>query len=401
MKIVRISLTLAAVLAGLAVLFFFTLAPSIVGSLSNQVVGDPGEAPSEASLAFHQTLVIGDLHADSALWNRDLLEYGDYGQVDLPRLLEGNFALQMFTTVTKSPRGQNYQHNTADAPDNISLLALSQRWPAATRDSLLARALFQGEKITALDAASEQFTLIRSAADLDTLMARRQAGEKIVGGLLGTEGSHALDGNLDNIDRLYDAGFRMMSLQHFFDNKLGGSLHGESNAGLTAFGAAAVDKMRAKSIMIDVAHSSEQVVLDVIARTGAPLIVSHSGFKGHCDRKRNISDDTMQLIAQHGGLIGVGFWSEAACEESVAAIVASMRYGIDLVGVAHVALGSDWDGSVNTPIDAADAARLTHAMRKANFSDDEIRAVMGGNMLRFLQMHLPAGARGTSSLVSR
>jgi len=395
MKLVRISMTLVAVVAGLAVLFFFTLAPSIVGSLSNQVVGDPGEAPSEASLAFHQTLVVGDLHADSALWNRDLQEYGEYGQVDLPRLLEGNFALQMFTTVTKSPRGQNYHHNTADAPDNISLLALAQRWPAATRDSLFARALFQGEKIKALDTASEQFTLIRTAADLNKLMARRQAGEKIVGGLLGTEGSHALDGNLDNIDHLYDAGFRMMSLQHFFDNKLGGSLHGESNAGLTAFGAAAVDKMLARGIMIDVAHSSEQVVLDVIARTSAPLIVSHSGFKGHCDRKRNISDATMQLIAQHGGLIGVGFWSEAACEESVAAIVASMRYGIDLVGVEHVALGSDWDGSVNTPIDAADAARLTHAMRTANFSDDEIRAVMGGNMLRFLQMHLPSGDLNT------
>lgn len=391
MKLVRICMTLVAVVAGLAVLFFFTMAPNIVGSLSNQVTGDPGEAPSEASLAFHQTLVVGDLHADSALWNRDLQEYGEYGQVDLPRLLEGNFALQMFTTVTKSPRGQNYHHNTADAPDNISLLALAQRWPTATRDSLFARALFQGEKIKALDTASEQFTLIRSAADLDQLMARRQAGEKIVGGLLGTEGSHALDGNLDNIDHLYKAGFRMMSLQHFFDNKLGGSLHGESNAGLTAFGAAAVDKMLARGIMIDVAHSSEQVVLDVIARSGAPLIVSHSGFKGHCDRKRNISDETMQLIAQHGGLIGVGFWSEAVCEESVAAIVASIRYGIDLVGVEHVALGSDWDGSVNTPIDAADAARLTHAMRTANFSDDEIRAVMGGNMLRFLQMHLPAG----------
>ena len=317
---------------------------------------------------------------------------GDYGQVDLPRLLAGNFALQMFTTVTKSPRGQNYEANTADAPDNISLLALAQRWPAATRNSLLARALFQGEKIHALAARSDEFLLIRSQNDLDGLMARRQAGEKIVGGLLGTEGSHALDGNLANIERLYAAGFRMMSLQHFFDNKLGGSLHGESNAGLTAFGEAAVDEMLSRGIMIDVAHSSEQVVRDVIARTGAALIVSHSGFKGHCDRKRNISDATMQLIAQHGGLIGVGFWSEAVCGQSVAAIIGSIRYGIDLVGLPHVALGSDWDGSVSTPIDAADAVQLTHAMRTANFSDAEIRAVMGGNMLRFLQTHLPEDA---------
>ena len=392
MKLIRISLTLVALLAAAGVTFFFTLAPNILGSLSNQVAGDKGEAPNAASLALHQTLVVGDLHADSALWNRDLMLRGDYGQVDLPRLLAGNFALQMFTTVTKSPRGQNYEANTADAPDNISLLALAQRWPAATRNSLLARALFQGEKIHALAARSDEFLLIRSQNDLDGLMARRQAGEKIVGGLLGTEGSHALDGNLANIERLYAAGFRMMSLQHFFDNKLGGSLQGESNAGLTAFGEAAVDEMLSRGIMIDVAHSSEQVVRDVIARTGAALIVSHSGFKGHCDRKRNISDATMQLIAQHGGLIGVGFWSEAVCGQSVAAIIGSIRYGIDLVGLPHVALGSDWDGSVSTPIDAADAVQLTHAMRTANFSDAEIRAVMGGNMLRFLQTHLPEDA---------
>ena len=389
MKAIRISLTIVAAVAAVGVACFFTLGPSIIGSMSNQVTGDKGEAPSSASIALHDTLIIGDLHADSALWNRDLLMRGEYGQVDLPRLLEGNFALQMFTTVTKSPRGQNYDQNTADAPDNISLLALAQRWPATTRNSLLARALFQGEKIHALAARSDQFLLIRSQNDLTDLMARRQAGEQIVGGLLGTEGSHALDGKLTSIDRLYAAGFRMMSLQHFFDNKLGGSLHGESNAGLTPFGEAAVDEMLAQGIMIDVAHSSEQVVKDVIARTGAPLIVSHSGFKGHCDRKRNISDETMQLIAAHGGLIGVGFWSEAVCGESVEAIVGSLRYGIDLVGMSHVALGSDWDGSVNTPIDAADAVRLTHAMRNAGFSDEEIRAVMGGNMLRFLQMHLP------------
>ena len=100
--------------------------------------------------------------------------------------------------------------------------------------------------------------------------------------------------------RLYDAGFRMMSLQHFFDNKLGGSLHGESNTGLTDFGREAVRLMDSMGIMIDVSHSSPQVVGDVLNLIDSPLIVSHTGFKGHCHHKRNISDDLIMRIAERG-----------------------------------------------------------------------------------------------------
>jgi microsomal dipeptidase-like Zn-dependent dipeptidase len=181
----------------------------------------------------------------------------------------------------------------------------------------------------------------------------------------------------------------MMSLQHFFDNKLGGSLHGETKQGLTQFGEQAVDRMISKGIMIDVAHSSEAVVRDVLARSNKPLIVSHTGFKGHCDTERNISDETMDMVAEAGGLIGVGYWAAAVCDQSVGAIVASLRYGIDTFGLEHIALGSDWDGAVHTPIDAANIARLTQAMLDAEFSETEIRAVMGGNMLRFLLDQLP------------
>ncbi len=148
------------------------------------------------------------------------------------------------------------------------------------------------------------------------MLSQRADGERIVGALLGTEGSHALDGELENIDRLYAAGFRMMGLQHFFDNRLGGSLHGESQTGLTRFGIDAVKKMHAMDVMIDVAHSSEATVRDTLAATGnGALIVSHTGFQGHCPSPRNISDETMALITQAGGLIGVGFWADVTCGE--------------------------------------------------------------------------------------
>jgi microsomal dipeptidase-like Zn-dependent dipeptidase len=98
----------------------------------------------------------------------------------------------------------------------------------------------------------------------------------------------------------------------------------------------------------------------------------------------------MQQIARGGGLIGVGYWDAAICDVSAAGIVGAIRYGIDLVGVEHVALGSDYDGSTTVPFDTSELAALTQEMLNQNFSEEEIRKVMGGNMLRFLQKSLPA-----------
>ena len=354
--------------------------------------GDPGRAPTPETRALHTQQIVGDLHADSALWGKDLLHRNKWGQVDLPRLIEGGASLQMFTTVTTSPQGQNHEQNATDTADNITLLAMAHRWPTATFDNLFARAMLQADRVWKAAAQSPQLTLITSQSELSQLWARRGRGETIVGALLGTEGSHALDGQLDNIDLLYDAGFRMMGLHHFFDNRLGGSLHGESQAGLTPFGEQVVRNLQKKGIMIDVAHSSETAVRDTLHVTaGDALIVSHTGFDGHCPTPRNISDEPMALITEAGGLIGVGFWADVTCGEDIAAIASAIQYGVERFGVDHIALGSDWDGSVTTPIDAAQLPHLTQALLDAGLTQTEVRAVMGGNMARFLAQHLPPG----------
>ena len=389
MAIIR-SLLVITTLAMTALLAaIYTVGPGLLENAQNKVAGDKGTAPSPEALELHASLDIADLHADTLLWYRSLIERSDRGQVDLPRMIDGNMAVQMLTTVTKSPSGQNYESNSADAGDNITLLALVQRWPLATRNSLFARAVYQAERLHKFASESDDLELVTSSEELKQVLKAREGGSQVVAALLGTEGSHALDGDLSNIQRLYDAGLRMMSLQHFFDNKLGGSLHGESNAGLTEFGRQAVLEMDALGIMIDVSHSSPQVVDDVLNLIDSPLIVSHTGFKGHCDRKRNISDALIARIAERGGLIGVGFWSEAVCGEDVAAIADAIAYGINTFGVDAVALGSDWDGAVTTPIDASDLAYLTSALINRGLTVEEIRAVMGGNTIRYFLQHLP------------
>lgn len=378
------------VLLVIAILATWTFSPAYIENKINSVEPHAPYPISAEAKQLHQSLLIGDWHSDTPLWERDPGEHSSRGHVDIPRLQQGNVALQMFTTVTKSPKGQNYEANSTETGDNITLLAMAQGWPPRTWNNLTERALYQAEKIrTAVKEHPSKAKLILSQQDLEQLMTKRQKGNNLVGALIGTEGSHALEGKLENISRLYDAGFRMMSLHHFFDNRLGGSLHGESGEGLTEFGRQALNAMIAKGIMIDVSHSAPQVVEDVLAHTDVPLIVSHTGVYGHCKSARNLSDDLMKKITQAGGIIGIGYWDGAVCDTSPENIVRAFRYAIDLVGVDHVALGSDFDGSTHTQFDTSELSVLTEEMLKANFTEHEIRRIMGENMHQFLANHLP------------
>lgn len=369
---------------------FFVFAPGYIERGRNAVVPHDPYPVSPAAQALHDDMIVGDWHADPLLWNRDLTKRGRYGQVDLPRLIEGGVALQVFTAVTKSPAGQNYEHNSAEAFDNITLLAVGQLWPPRTWQSLLQRALYQAEKLQGFAAeAPNSLRLIKSRADLDRLLADRAAGAKAVGGILGIEGAHPLEGRLDNLDQLEAAGYRLVGLQHFFDNALGGSLHGEGNHGLTEFGRAVVDEAVRRNMVLDLAHSSPQVARDVLAMTDIPLVVSHSGIHGHCATKRNFPDALMRDIAATGGVIGIGYWAEVACGDIAPAGVARMiRAAIDTVGEDHVSLGSDFDGSVETAFDTSELPALTQALLDEGLTEPQIRKVMGENMVRVLRARL-------------
>ena len=177
----------------------------------------------------------------------------------------------------------------------------------------------------------DNFMLIKSQSDLNNFMQKRSINKSFVGGLIGTEGSHALDGDLENVKRLYDKGFRMMSLHHFFDNRLGGSLHGISGQGLTNFGEQVVLEIQNLDIILDVSHSSENVVKDVLKISNRPMVVSHTGFYGHCPSPRNINDNLMEDIARKGGLIAIGYWDAAVCDNTPKSVAEAIHYGIKLV----------------------------------------------------------------------
>ncbi|WP_171121114.1 MULTISPECIES: dipeptidase [unclassified Ruegeria] len=372
-----------------ALVFFVFLPPYIEAERNNVIAHAPYDVTNDAA-ALHETLIVGDLHADPLLWSRDLTERGTRGQVDIPRLIEGNVALQVFTAVTKSPAGQNYEANSAESFDNITLLAVGQLWPLRTWGSLKERAIYQAEKLHQFEAASNgQLKVVKTRDDLEQVLEARAAGKPIVGGILGIEGSHPLEGDLANLNDIFDAGHRVFGLHHFFDNELGASLHGQANTGLSDFGREVVAELAAMPVVIDLAHSSPQVARDVIAMTDVPLIVSHGGLHGFCPVKRNYPDDLMLGIAETGGVIGMGYWADVTCGDITPTGIAKMiKAAVETVGEDHVSLGSDYDGSVETAFDTSELAALTSALLYEGLTEDQIRKVMGGNMVRVFRQQL-------------
>lgn len=346
--------------------------------------------PPEAA-ALHDRLTIVDLHADALLWGRNLLVRGERGHIDLPRLAAGNVAVQVFGVATKSPRHLNIERND-DRTDDLVLVAIANGWPSRTWTSLLARAEHQAARLHRFAAESGgRLNVITTGADLRAHLERRAADPGLVGGILAIEGAHALDDDVANVERLAAAGYRIVGLAHFFDNAFGGSAHGLAKGGLTPAGRELVAALEARSIAIDLAHASAATIDDVLALATRPVVVSHSGVRGTADNARNLSDDQLRGIAATGGLIGIGFWPTASGGDHAASIAASIRHAVGVVGADHVGLGSDWDGAVPTPFDAAGLADLTAALLEAGLDEDAIAAVMGGSALRFLERSLPPG----------
>jgi membrane dipeptidase len=387
-KFLKIFGAIAVVLLIAFVAIFFTVLPRYVANSMNQVINPPPYQVSEKAKQLHEKLIVADMHADSLLWNRDLLKKDSIGQVDIPRLLEGNVSLQAFTIVTKSPKGLNIESND-DKTDNIFWLALSERQPLANLSSLTGRAVFQAEKLHKFaENSGGKFVVIKTKRDLQSFLERRKT-EKIVGGWLGVEGSHALDGKLENIDVLFNAGIRMMSPSHFFDNEMGGSAHGIEKYGLTENGKEMIRRMEAKNMIVDIAHASSKTIDDVLSIAKTPVVVSHTGVKGTCDNNRNLSDTQLKAIANTGGVIGIGYWDTAICGEDAVAIAKAIRYTTNIIGVEHVSLGSDFDGSVNVPFDTSGVSLVTEALLNENFTDEEIAKIMGGNVVELLSKNLP------------
>jgi microsomal dipeptidase-like Zn-dependent dipeptidase len=176
----------------------------------------------------------------------------------------------------------------------------------------------------------------------------------------------------------------MAGLAHFFDNEVAGSMHGLKKGGLTPLGRQVVREMERRGMIVDIAHSSHAAVAEILAMAQRPVVSSHGGVQATCRVNRNLTDEEVRGVARTGGLVGSGYWDAAICDLRPAAIASALAHVRDLVGIDHVALGSDFDGAVTTGFDTSGLVNVTQALIDRGFSDEEIAKVMGGNLLRLL-----------------
>lgn len=368
---------------------FFLLAPGIVEKSRNEVAKiDLPDVDAQAQL-LHEKLTIADMHSDTLMWDRSLLKRASRGHMDLPRLQEGNVALQIFSSVSKSPVGQNYDSNSADS-DNITLLSIAQLQPARTWFSLLERSRFHAKKLQEnAEDSNGALRTITNKKELAQLLADRSSGEQATGALFSVEGLQNLEGNIENLDLLFADGMRMAGLTHFFDNEVAGSMHGEAKGGLTNLGRAAVKRMEELGIVVDLAHASEQSIDEVLDLATRPVVFSHGGVQATCQVNRNLSDEQIRRVAATGGVVGIGYWDAAICTLSVDSVVDAIEHVIKVGGIDSVALGSDFDGATEVAWDISQIVLITAELLKRGHSEKDIAAIMGGNTLRVLGEVLP------------
>ncbi|MAU72308.1 MAG: peptidase M19 [Pseudozobellia sp.] len=367
-----------------------TIVPKVLDKKHNQTQQEPPYTISNEALEFYNSLdFVSDLHCDALLWSRDLTKKNDVGHVDFPRMQDANMALQAFTIVTKSPAGQNFSKNSSDAFDNITLLNIVQGKPLSNWNSLFKRAEYQCQKLQEYaDDFDGNFILVENQKDFEHLLNQRKNDRRTVGGFLGVEGGHCLEGNLENLDKLYEEGLRMLGPTHFFDNELGGSAHGISEEGLTDFGRQVIDRMNELGMFIDLAHAAPAMIDDILSLTDRPLIVSHTGVKGTMNNSRNLSDGHIKKIARNGGLIGIAFFKGAVSSPEIQGIVDAMKHVKSIAGIDCIALGSDYDGSATLPFDVTGMPLLVEELMAQGFSENEMRAILGENVKRFMLANL-------------
>ncbi len=250
--------------------------------------------------------------------------------------------------------------------------------------------------IDAIDAAvarTENSVVARERGSVAPIFA---AGKLAV--LHAVEGGHHLGGSLEAIDELAARGVRYLTLTHFVHNglaqpaRLGLYALLRGQPGLTAFGREVVKRCEAHGVLIDLTHCSDRSFADVATVATKPLLATHVGCRRFFATERNLSDEQLRLIAQSGGVVGIISWSWLLKRRGLRAtredFLDTLVHAASVAGTNHVGIGTDFDGMVWSAAGVRDAScypSLTTGLRARGFTDNEVRAIMGGNYLRVLR----------------
>jgi len=337
---------------------------------------------SEEARELHQRALVIDAHADTPTeWftrsGYDFSRRNEQGHIDLPRLREGGVDLQFMIA-----------------------------WITDDRERIGGRSFFDHtveliELIVERVAETPGTELITESVELDEA---RRAGRTAI--MIGVEGGHAIENSLENLHRLHELGTRYLTLTWNHNNDWADSAtDAPQHGGLTPFGREVIRELNELRILIDLSHAAETTFYQVLETSAQPVIASHSCARTIADHPRNLDDQQLRELARAGGVVGVNFFplfldseyaeiyeregptSKRLPQIGVERVIDHIEEIVEVAGIDHVALGSDFDGITTTPIGLPDIAALpviTELLLRRGFHHHEIEKILGKNLLHLI-----------------
>lgn len=317
-------------------------------------------------------IVVSDAHCDTAMRmineGFNISKRSDTGHVDIPRLIEGNVSVQVFACWIGKP---------GEPEGHYSLLA-----------KRMINAIYTQ--------FGENYNFIELVTNAEGLHKAEENGK--IAGIIGIEGGQAIEDSLYKLDVLYGLGARLMTIVWGSTNWADASREPERHNGLTSFGKEVIREMNKLGMIIDVSHSSNKTVWDVLDTSMYPIIASHSSSYAINPHPRNINDDLIKAISNNGGVISVNFCPEFLDEEywkgskteppSIDKVIEHIERIIEIGGIHAVGIGSDYDGMGPAPKGLEDVSKLPNIAKKLlekGYSENEVAKVMHDNFVRIFE----------------
>jgi membrane dipeptidase len=389
----------------LAILFVCGLAAGPLFSSQRS----PAEAEKTAEKVLLQAIII-DTHADTPQMmldeGYDLAQPDSPFMISVPKMRQGHLSAEFFS------------------------IWVDVGWP---KQDLIHRAL------DLIDVVYEQVgrhsDVLGMATTADEIVRLHLQGKFAI--LMGVEGGHIIQDDLRALDIYYRLGVRYMTLTHTANTEWADSSGDKPQwNGLTDFGKQVVERMNRLGMMVDISHVSDKTFYDTLAATHAPVIASHSSCRALCDVPRNMTDDMIRALAKNGGVMDINFYSgflspefaaaykkvapqihadESAAEKQYAndrrrlaeesrniwaryasqfpapsytTIADHIDHAVQVAGIDHVGLGSDFDGIDSAPKGMEDVSKLPDLVRelaRRGYSQEDLKKILGGNLLRVMR----------------
>ena len=316
---------------------------------------------------IHRDMISLDSHCDTPMLFADgyrLDERSSSALVDLHKMCEGGLDAAIMVAYLKQGGRDEESHAAATRKADEILQAIA-------------------------DKVSDCSSFVALADTPDEVAALKKEGKRII--MRGIENGYAIGRDISNVERYRQMGVVYMTLCHNGDNEICDSARGNGeHGGLSSFGRSVVGEMNRVGMMIDLSHAAESTFYDVVELSSVPVVCSHSSCKALCNHPRNLTDEQLRLIASKGGVVQVTMYSGFLVESGEATLDDFMRHllhAIDVAGIDHVGIGSDFDGdgSVVGCADASQLRNVTRELLRKGFSCDDIRKIWGGNWLRVMR----------------